>query len=673
MSVLMQRLGRLRSVYSVLLKGSDNGNFVHWVHGVLPKHKYSIPSVVCIDSGKTLEVHASTPLIDENKNENNNGPKSVQENVYAHNLFLNSWKYEKIVMRPSTTYAHVTNKEALEILEQDWSLMTNAETVSAVKKLSYNFFHNNEEKIESLQYMKAFSKLKMKKLTNDELMTIMRHLVIFNDHMRQCKFYSNLCTLIDKECMKRFLKLPIEQALYLCDIIYQMTCKFNRYFSQYMWYSIRNIGNKPHKLSPQQLVQILFFLNICRKPPISMYELEYHLEQCKDELSINELGIAALGFFKTSTKIKNADFLNYIIQRSAAEINEVHSVSIASIIKLVRYSTNLTELKSLLDLLNVLTPYEPRYTLSSLTHIAQACGRTAVYNKELMNRIITRLNKELKTARLKDFERFLYTFVILDISSNNSVYQNVIEELRTTWNTTRASEIQKFPHVASRILGYLATKSIFPMDLIRYVMAPEFVTKTCHGNYHFLSREYLVLDYSLQIEVPEYDGPFLKPIVRNFLEKKYYDLCLKTNSSSTRGSMLFSNVLATCQELFNNTTDISIIRPLPHFATQDIVLCLNEQNQLMPSEKYLSQFEEIDIKRVNKENSNNVRWIALVMGHPGLLIRNRRNRPTGALATKMKQLSIIGYKPVMVSLYEINISIYTRNAEMYYKYKTLFF
>jgi len=326
----MQRLSRLRNVYSVLLRGSDNGNFVH---GVLPKHKYSIPSVACIDSGKTLEVHANTPVID---NENNSNPERVQENAYARNLFLNSWKYEKIVMQPITTYANVTNKEALEILEQDWNLMTNAETVSAVKKLSYNFSYNNEEKIESLQYMKAFSRLKMKQLTNDELMTIMRHLVLFNNHMKHCNFYPNLCTLIDRECMKRFLKLPIEQTLYLCDIIYQMTCKINHYFSQYMWYSIRNIGNKPQKLSPQQLVQILFFLNIHRKPSINMYELEYHLEQCKDELSINELGIAALGFFKTSTKIKSTDFLNYILQRSAAEINKIHSVSIASIIKLVR-------------------------------------------------------------------------------------------------------------------------------------------------------------------------------------------------------------------------------------------------------------------------------------------------------------------------------------------------
>lgn len=50
----------------------------------------------------------------------------------------------------------------------------------------------------------------------------------------------------------------------------------------------------------------------------------------------------------------------------------------------------LTEVKPLIDLLKVLTPYEPRYTLMSLAHIAQACGRVAVYNKTFIDRIIMR-------------------------------------------------------------------------------------------------------------------------------------------------------------------------------------------------------------------------------------------------------------------------------------------
>lgn len=49
----------------------------------------------------------------------------------------------------------------------------------------------------------------------------------------------------------------------------------------------------------------------------------------------------------------------------------------------------------------------------------------------------------MKTARIKDFERFLYTFCILNIDSSNPVYQNMINELRATWHTTRANEIAK--------------------------------------------------------------------------------------------------------------------------------------------------------------------------------------------------------------------------------------
>lgn len=50
-------------------------------------------------------------------------------------------------------------------------------------------------------------------------------------------------------------------------------------------------------------------------------------------------------------------------------------------------------------------------------------------------------------------------------------------------------------------------------------MAPEYMNKTCRGDRHLLSREYIVLDYSLRVEVPEYDGPFLKPTTCSLLEQ----------------------------------------------------------------------------------------------------------------------------------------------------------
>lgn len=653
MSVFMRRMGRLRFAYPVLLRfGSDNSNYPRRVLGAPLHREHNTRSAALNDLTKAERLD----FVAANKNDVDDvaqHPEKIRENDFAHNLFLNSRKYASIVMQPNKTYACVTNEEALEILNRDWSLMTGAETVSAVKKLSYNIRHNADKKVKSiepLKYMRAFDTLNMKKLTDDELMTMMYHLVPFNGKspVKKFDFYSNLCTRIDRECMLRSLRLSTDKTLYLCDIIYQMTPFTPKpYSSQFIWYSIRYLGNKPQKLNPQHLIQIMFFLNIYRKPPINMYELEYRLEQCVDDLSINELAIAALGFFKTRTQIRSTDFLNRIIQRTIAEIDVVNTVSIAAIVKLVRFSMHLTETSPLLVLLKALTPYEPRYTLMTLAHIAQACGRIAVHNKMFISRIIGRLNKELKTARLKDLERLLYTFCILNI--NSSIYENVVEELKDTWDTTRACEIEKYPYAASRILGYLATQNVFPMDLMKRIMAPEYVSKTCRSNY--FPREYLVLNNSLLLEAPSYDGPFLKSDLKLLLEKKDDEIFRKTGlEKSNRGNLLFSDVLETCQKLFNTTTDISAIRPLPHFMTQDIVFCLNEQNQLVPSEHFLSQFEPNEIKYVNKEKSNNVKWIVLVIGHHGLIIRNLRGSfPTGPLAAKMRQLSIIGYTPIMIS------------------------
>lgn len=660
MSVLAQRLVRLRCTYSVLLRLGDRGNHVQRMIGTRVSerglgNRLTRTSPVhhvarnphrefAVLSADRQQVDADDPrrIADDRDGSTTSG--TWRENEYARNLFLNSINYSTTVMKPITTHAYVTNEEALSLLERDWCLMTSGEILSAVKKLSYNIRSDKNERIDPLEYTNAF-KLPLEKLSDNDLMIMMRHLVPFRNFLNH-SFYQSFCERVDRECVKRFLQLSTNQMLLLCDVIYQML-RSNK--SQYMWYCVRNLGNKPNKLAPKQLVQILFFLNVCRKPPINMYELEYHLERCINELSINELGIAALGFFKTRTRIRNLIFLDKIMRKTIAEVDAVDSVSIGAILKLIRHSMQLMAIPTLQELLKALTPQEPRFTLMSLTHIAHACAKVALYDKELIDRIIARFNSEIKTARLKDFERFIFVLASLNVDPSNSIYQNVIEELRATWDTSRAQEISQYPHIASRILGYLAVLSIYPTDLIARVMSPEHLDKICHGNYTYLTREYCVLDYSLRLEVPEYNGPFLKSSVCHFLEKKYFQEYSKTGSAeSSRGNLLFTGVLQACQELFNTTSDISSVRLLPHYAPPDIVFCLDEQNQLVPSEKFPSQFHSSEIRRVDKETSKNVRWIVLVMAPHGLLMRNNE-LPTGLLAVKLRQLSIIGYTPIMIS------------------------
>lgn len=262
----------------------------------------------------------------------------VKENDYAHNLFLNSIHYRNTVMKPSIAYAYVTNEEALKILEKDWNtggqLATNEEMVSMLKKLSYNI-RCSKETIDVEMYRNFFRVLdnQCKNLSNDDLKMTMQHLMPFCKRFYSCDFYQRLCKTLDKQCMACFRELQMDDMLLICDTIYQIMTNP----SEYMWYAVRKLGNKPNKLDRHYLVQILFLLNVCRKPPINMYELEYRLEQCLDDLSINEIGVASLGFFKTGSKIRSISLLRRIMRKTIANMDAIDTSSIAAIMKLIRY------------------------------------------------------------------------------------------------------------------------------------------------------------------------------------------------------------------------------------------------------------------------------------------------------------------------------------------------
>ncbi|XP_029171073.1 uncharacterized protein LOC114940524 isoform X2 [Nylanderia fulva] len=566
MSVLAQRLNRLRCTYSVLSRLCDQGNHVQRTIGTLSQRglidSYRVTSHahhvarnprLCREFTVLFPDHQQVDFDLDYRRESSR-PEKIQENEYAHNLFRNSIHYTSTIMKPITTHAYITNDEVLRLLDQDWSLMTGEEMVSAVKKLSYNISQGKYECIDPLKYVNAFNAMCIQKLSNDDLKIVMRHLVPFCN-FQNYHFHQKFCGRLDRECVKRFTQLNISEMLLLCDVIYQLM----RNKSEYIWYSMRKLGNKPNKLTPRQMVQVLFFLNVCRRPPINMYEIEYYLESCIHDLSINELAIAALGFFKTSTKIRNVNFLIQIMRKTIDEVEAVDSVSIGALIKLIRYSMQLTAIPTLQELVKALTPHEPRFTLMSLTHVAHACARVALYDEEFIDRLIKRFNSEIKTARLKDFERFCFVLACLNVDKSNSVYQNIIEELRRTWDTSRAGEISQYPQVASRVLGFLAVLSIYPTDLIGRIMAQEHLDKIYRRS-RYLTREYNVLDYSLRLEVPEYKGPFLKFSTCETLEKKFFQEPSKIDAAeSSRGNLLFTSVLQTLA-LINNRSCLILHR-----------------------------------------------------------------------------------------------------------------
>lgn len=50
----------------------------------------------------------------------------------------------------------------------------------------------------------------------------------------------------------------------------------------------------------------------------------------------------------------------------------------------------LTEINTLVTFLDAMKSHERRFTLMTLTHIAHACARVALYDKEFMDRLAKR-------------------------------------------------------------------------------------------------------------------------------------------------------------------------------------------------------------------------------------------------------------------------------------------
>lgn len=64
-----------------------------------------------------------------------------------------------------------------------------------------------------------------------------------------------------------------------------------------------------------------------------MYNIEYQLEKIVHTLAIEEIGIAALGFFKTQSVVNSDKLKGYIIDRVIQEKDTIPEVTLSAILK----------------------------------------------------------------------------------------------------------------------------------------------------------------------------------------------------------------------------------------------------------------------------------------------------------------------------------------------------
>ncbi|KAJ8985183.1 hypothetical protein NQ317_018212 [Molorchus minor] len=205
------------------------------------------------------------------------------------------------------------------------------------------------------------------RLTNTEIIELLSTLAQYPP----CESYSShnfhdIWSCLDDICCWKMAEWDIEMCFTIANLWYKLNlgklCDF-------IYVLVDRLTKKADNLTKDQLVSVFFYFNVCRKRAVD-FEYEYALQKHMNSMSIDEIAVISMGYFKTRTKIKLLPIMETIVQKVKENSKTIHEISLTAILKIIRYSKPtkiIIEVRNMLDVLG-----DEIHRLSSLCclHIA---------------------------------------------------------------------------------------------------------------------------------------------------------------------------------------------------------------------------------------------------------------------------------------------------------------
>lgn len=257
------------------------------------------------------------------------------ENAFAHSVMETNHLYSKTIFQNQNAVLEnnsLTENNYQQLIEEDWDLKPSDEIIIAFKKIAM-FAKHNHKKISSSEFNEMTKAIisKMGECSDTQIEELLLYLSFFEeaDGIKDSNFCS-LWTALDEACKSRSHFWDIDKILFYCDLWYNL--KLVRH-SKFIEAILTRVGRKVKTLTPQQLTQIMFYINSSRRPLCTMMDFEKSLHNCLCELSTHEIAIAAMSFFKTKTPIHNPHLLEHIIYRTIESADNIHEIALCAISK----------------------------------------------------------------------------------------------------------------------------------------------------------------------------------------------------------------------------------------------------------------------------------------------------------------------------------------------------
>lgn len=391
---------------------------------------------------------------------------------------------------------------------------------------------------------------KIPEMKDDQMVNILKALTLWPPTpSTRTPNFKELWNSLDTQCVTRCQTWKNDQLLHVAHL--WALLHLSR-ISLYNVSMIRKLCSHINELDISEVIQLLFFINLQREAPsrLVMTSIEEKLLTHIDTLTVQELSVAALGFFKTKFKMNNQQLLISIMQKLRSNLEHLDEPSLAALLKLLRYSMVPDLLTHYRQVQQALIPRIATCQPQTVIHIILLNSANLVCHHEALTQMIDRFIQDLKSLRLKDISRSLYCLsLFLPRHKMSQKYAlQIAEELQSP---NRQQEIVEYSVSFLSSVLYLAYMNIFPEKLINQCLTWDFIrilkgnnsqTKKKgqraafaqnmvsfpENNYMEPLREAYVLDNSVGLECSDYVGARLSTTLKMTIFKVFQFLIIES-------------------------------------------------------------------------------------------------------------------------------------------------
>ncbi|KAL3271081.1 hypothetical protein HHI36_021580 [Cryptolaemus montrouzieri] len=543
-----------------------------------------------------------------------------------------------------------TLEEFENVLNRNYKLNSGCSATDILNgfKAVKNFCNSNQIKISDERFDNLVDGLMdhCEKLSDDEILELLTCLTEFPQcYNYQDHNFHDVWSCLDDISRERTAERDMEYLFKIAETWYKLHLGK---MSDFIYNLIDMGARKAKKLSKDHIVKMFFFINVCRRIPVP-FQFEEALAKYVKELTIDELGIVALGYFKSMSKIKITDIVLAMMEAVKKEASTVNQITLAALLKVIRFSKPGQMIPELNQMLDSLVGQIDRLSPQCCLHIAIIGSSLNHFHKPTMEKSIQKflnLMDDVEQVRLKDLERIVCAATIVDFRPNVSpdLLERVMVEIH---KDQRQGELSRFPRILPNILHYLSIWNLYSHDLMDRVLDMEYIVQTYGKGIGAIHPDILSLDCCIDLECSSYKGNRLPPKIRYKLAKWVMETTpsIKQYAKLTAYDKLYLDAMNRIISVVGDEKAVKTDHVAPHFSRADILLCKDKASNKFIEPPGLQRYVLGDLKYALEDP--NLTWYAVIVVGWNNTIRCT-SLPVGLLTMKQRHLRKLGYHPRLV-------------------------